>query len=260
MFNIIILAFFLFIALLSLIWTPMDASLMHIEAKFSNPNSLFWLGSDQYGRDLLSQLMIGARITLFISFCAIALSLLIGVPLGLLAASKLWGLDDYIMRLNDFSFAFPSLLTAILLTAIYGAGSLNIILSIAFFTFPVFSRMTRANALVIWQQDYVMAARMSGLNSYQITLKHVLPNIASVLLTQISIQFSMAILIESGLSYMGLGPPPPLVSWGRMLAESQTYLFQSPNMAILSGFCIFVSMTCFYNLGEIMQRKLNLHS
>jgi peptide/nickel transport system permease protein len=146
------------------------------------------------------------------------------------------------MRLSDFTFAFPALLSAIMLGAIYGPGLATGIVAIGVFNIPVFARTTRAAANVVWAREYVLAARAAGAGPWRITLDHVLPNIASVLIVQATVQFAVAIIAEAALSYLGLGTQPPIASWGRMLNEAQTQMFQAPQLAIYPGVAIALAV------------------
>ena len=161
------------------------------------------------------------------------------------------------MRLADFTFAFPALLSAIMLTAVFGAGMVNAIIAIGIFNIPTFARITRASANAIWARDYVLAARACGKSRTAITLQHVLPNIAAVLVVQATIQFALAILAEAALSYLGLGTQPPQPSWGRMLSEAQTLMFQAPLLAVWPGLAIALSVLGLNLLGDGLRDLLD---
>jgi peptide/nickel transport system permease protein len=222
------LSVFLFItclSVLSIVWTPYDITFLNISEKLKPPGSPnHLLGTDHFGRDITSMLMLGAQTSLLVAFMATFIGLVVGVPLGLLAASKArspW--DEIIMRSNDLIFAFPALVIAILITAVFGPSMINAIIAIGVFNIPVFSRVTRGAALSIFTLDFILAAKVCGKNNFQICMEHILPNITSILIVQTSIQFSLGILAESGLSYVGLGTQPPMPSWGRMLADSSSF-------------------------------------
>ena len=154
------------------------------------------------------------------------------------------------MRLADFTFAFPAILSAIMLTAVFGAGIVNSIIAIGIFNIPNFARVTRASANAVWSREFVLAARACGLGPLKITINHVLPNIAPVLIVQTTIRFAIAILAEAALSYLGLGTQPPQPSWGRMLAEAQTLLFQAPLLAVFPGLAIMLAVLGLNLLGD----------
>src|SRR5674476_361276 len=237
-------------AALSLVWTPWSAYEIDMTAKLQPPNLQHWLGTDPFGRDVSSLLLVGARNSILVGFIAVGIGLSIGTSLGLLAAARRGWLEELIMRLSDFTFAFPAILSAIMLTAVFGAGIVNSIIAIGIFNIPTFARITRASANAVWSREFVLAARACGKGPWRITLEHVLPNIASVLIVQATIQFALAILAEAALSYLGLGTQPPQPSWGRMLAEAQTLLFQAPMLAVFPGLAIAMAVLGLNLLGD----------
>jgi peptide/nickel transport system permease protein len=158
--------------------------------------------------------------------------------------------EELIMRASDFTFAFPALLSAIMLSAIYGPGLATSIVAIGIFNIPVFARITRGAANAIWAREYVLAARAAGKGPWRITVDHVLPNIASQLIVQATIAFAVAILAEAALSYLGLGTQPPQPSWGRMLNEAQTQMFQAPMLAVWPGLAIVLSVLGLNLMGD----------
>jgi peptide/nickel transport system permease protein len=244
-------------ALLSLVWTPHDATAISVPDKFQAPSAAHWLGTDQLGRDVLSMLMVGARNSIAVALIAVGIGIGAGVPLGLFAAAKRGWLDELIMRANDLVFAFPALLLAIMITALAGPGAVNAIIAIGIFNIPVFARLARGTALSLWPRDYVLAARLAGKGPLLISLEHILPNIANTLVVQATIQFSLGILAEAALSYVGLGTQPPAPSWGRMLAESQTLIGIAPRLAILPGLAIVVTVLALNLLGDGLRDLLD---
>jgi peptide/nickel transport system permease protein len=247
----------LLVALLSLVWTPHDPTAMDVANKLSGPTSAHPLGTDHFGRDTLSQLMAGARVSIAVSVVAVGLGAGLGVPLGLLAAARRGWIDEAVMRFNDLAFAFPALLTAVLLTALLGPGAINAILAIGVFNIPVFARVTRGAALSVWKRPFIQAARLAGRGRTRISLDHIVPNIGGTLIVQGTIQFALAILAEAGLSYLGLGSQPPEVSWGRMLNEAQTFLFLDPRLALLPGCAIVVTVLGLNLLGDGLRDRLD---
>ena len=237
-------------AALSLVWTPWSPYELDMAAKLQGSDLQHWLGTDPFGRDVVSLLMVGARNSMLVAVVAVGVGLGIGTSLGLLAAARRGWVEELIMRLADFSFAFPAVLSAIMMTAVFGAGIVNAMVAIGIFNIPTFARITRASANTIWAREYVLAARACGKGPWRITLDHVLPNILSVLIVQATIQFALAILAEAALSYLGLGTQPPQPSWGRMLAEAQTLLFQAPLLAVYPGVAIAVSVLGLNLLGD----------
>lgn len=237
-------------ALLSLCWSPYPPAEIDIPAKLQPPSAAHWLGTDSLGRDIASQLLVGAQNSIVVGVIAVGIGVLAGVALGCVAAARRGWLEEVIMRAADFTFAFPALLSAIMLTAIYGPGLVMSILAIGIFNIPVFARISRGAAQAVWAREFVLAARTAGKGGWRITWDHVLPNIASVLIVQATISFATAILAEAALSYLGLGTQPPQPSWGRMLNEAQTQLFQSPMLAVYPGVAIMLSVLGLNLLGD----------
>jgi len=242
---------FLLAALISYIWTPFDVETLDIGAKLRTPDSLHWFGTDHFGRDIFSMVMVGARASIAVAVVAVGIGMLLGVPLGLAAAARHGGLlDEFIMRGNDLVFAFPSLVIAILITAVFGPSALNAIIAIGIFNVPVFARIARSGAVSLWTLDYVLAARVAGKGKIRISVEHILPNIANLLIVQGTIQFSLGILAEAALSYVGLGAQPPTPSWGRMLADSQTMISFAPHLALFPGFAIVLTVLGLNLMGD----------
>jgi len=187
---------------------------------------------------------------LLVALVAVGIGAGLGVPLGLLAAARGGWLDELVMRCSDVAFAFPALLSAVMITALLGPGAVNSMIAIGIFNVPVFARLTRGAALSLWARDFVAAARAAGRGGIAISLEHILPNIASVLIVQATIQFALAILAEAGLSYLGLGTQPPQPSWGKMLNDAQTLLFTAPRLAIYPGLAIVFTVLGLNLLGD----------
>lgn len=246
--GLILTAVFVILAAASFLWTPHDVTELIIADKLKPPSSTYLLGTDHLGRDTLSMLMVGARTSIAVAIVAVGIGMMIGVPMGLAAAAARGSLlDEIIMRGNDLIFAFPSLVIAILITAVFGPSAVNAILAIGIFNIPVFARVARGGALTIWTLDYILAARVAGKGRIRISIEHILPNILNLLIVQGTIQFSLGILAEAALSYIGLGAQPPTPSWGRMLAEAQTMIYVAPRLAIWPGLAI-VAMVLGLNL------------
>ena len=242
---------FVLAALVSFLWTPFDVTGIDIANKIKGPSARNPLGTDHFGRDILSMIMVGARVSIAVAFVAVGIGMAFGVPLGLWAAARKGSLlDEVIMRGNDLVFAFPSLVIAILITAIFGPSAVNAIVAIGIFNIPVFARLTRSGALTLWQKDYVLAARVAGKGAARISVEHILPNVTNLLIVQGTIQFSLGILAEAGLSYVGLGAQPPTPSWGRMLAESQTMISFAPHMALFPGLAILLTVLGLNLMGD----------
>ncbi|SEB38692.1 ABC transporter permease [Microbacterium hydrocarbonoxydans] len=225
------------IALVSLFWLPYplaDTSGSRLEG----PSALHLLGTDRLGRDLLSQLMWGARIALIVGICSVAIAAVLGVIIGLIAAfSRPW-VDDTLSAGLDVVIAFPVLLLAMLVVAVQGASLWSAVLAIGLAMSAVVARLTRILSRRVLQEQYITAARTSGTSVLGIIAQHVLPNIAPTLAVSLALQFGAAVLAEASLSYLGLGAPPPNASWGRMLQEAQGTVLVAPVGAIAPGIAI----------------------
>jgi peptide/nickel transport system permease protein len=238
-------------------WQPYPPAEIDIPNKLQGPSAAHWLGTDVLGRDIVSQLLVGAQNSILVGVVAVGIGLFVGVTLGALAAARRGWVDELVMRASDFTFAFPALLTAIMLTAIYGPGLFLSIVAIGIFNIPVFARITRGAAHAVWARDFVTAARAAGKGALAITLDHVLPNIANQLIVQATVSFATAILAEAALSYLGLGTQPPQPSWGRMLNEAQTLMFQAPLLAVYPGAAIMLSVLGLNLMGDGLRDLLD---
>ncbi|MGQ9368116.1 ABC transporter permease [Azospirillum sp. ST 5-10] len=245
------------VAALSLVWTPDDPGRIRIAARLRPPGPGHWLGTDHFGRDVLSMLMVGARHSLAVAGAAVALGLAAGVPLGLAAAAWPGWRDEAVARAADLLFAFPAVLTAILLAALLGPGEPGAVLALGLFNVAVLARVTRGAARAVWRREFVRAALALGRGPASVTLVHVLPNVAGVVAVQATILFAVAILNEAALSYLGLGVQPPAPSWGRMLGDAQTHLFTSPLQAVFPGAAIAVAVLGLNLLGDGLRDLLD---
>ncbi len=244
-------------AAVSLVWTPWSPYEMDMPNKLQAPSLSHWLGTDTFGRDVASLLLVGARASILVGVIAVGIGLTVGTALGLLAAARRGWIEEAIMRFTDFTLAFPAILSAIMLTAVFGAGIVNAIIAIGIYNIPTFARITRASANAIWSREYIAAARACGKGGFSITMQHVLPNISAVLIVQITIRFAIAILAEAALSYLGMGTQPPQPSWGRMLSEAQTMMFQAPLLAVFPGMAIALAVLGLNMLGDGLRDLLD---
>jgi len=244
-------------ALVSLFWQPWPPAEIDIPNRLQPPGAAHWLGTDSLGRDIASQLLVGAQSSIVVGVLAVAIGLVAGVALGALASARRGWVEELVMRLSDFAFAFPALLSAIMLGAIVGPGLLTGIVAIGIFNIPVFARLTRGAANAVWAREYVLAARAAGKGPWRITIDHVLPNVANVLIVQATVAFATAILAEAALSYLGLGTQPPLPSWGRMLNEAQTQMFQAPLLAVWPGLAIVLAVLGLNLMGDGLRDLLD---
>lgn len=237
-------------ALLSFVWTPHDPTLVDASKRLLTPGRGYWLGTDKFGRDVFSQILMGSRTTLFVGVVAVSVAAVLGVPLGILAAMAPRWLGELLMRGNDMILAFPALLLAIMFAAVYGGSTLVAMIAIGIATIPSFARIVRSGALQVMDTEYVMAARAAGRRPFAIGLRHVLPNVSSLVTVQASVSFAIAVLAEAALSFLGYGTPPPTPSWGRMLQESQEMLFTAPRLAVFPGIAIAIAVLGFNLLGD----------
>lgn len=246
---------FIGMAVLAQFWTPYDPQALKIVDKLQSPGWRHWFGTDQLGRDVLSMIMAAAKNSVGVALLSVVIGLGAGVPLGLLAAARGGAIDEIIMRGNDLIFAFPSLLLAILITAVFGPGAVNAIIAIGIFNIPVFARVTRGAGLALWTRDYTAAARVAGKGPLRISLEHILPNLLGLLVVQGTIQFSLGVIAEAGLSYVGLGAQPPTPSWGRMLNDAQALTVLAPRLALYPGLAVLLFVLGLNLLGDGLRSR-----
>ncbi|RAX48608.1 ABC transporter permease [Arthrobacter sp. AQ5-05] len=237
-------------ALLSFFFTPFDPLQVNAPARLQGPSLQHWLGTDNLGRDLLSRILVGARITLLVGVVSVGIAVLIGTPVGIWAGMRRGAVEEITMRGADILLAFPALLLAIMFAAIYGASTVSAMAAIGLASVPGFARVARAGTLQVMNAEYVLAARAAAQRPVRIAARHVLPNITGMLLIQCSVTFALAVLAEAALSFLGLGTPPPVPSWGRMLQESQQYWGTFPAMALWPGLAIASAVMGFNLLGD----------
>ncbi|QGU05231.1 ABC transporter permease [Corynebacterium comes] len=245
------------LALVSLVWTPYDPvhAMPYDRLLGSSPEHL--MGTDRYGRDVFSRIMAGAQITLFVGLVAVGISSLIGVPFGILAGMRRSWAETLIMRGADLMLAFPALLLAIITGAVFGPSTLTAMVAIGIAGIPGFARVARAGTLQVMTEDYIASARVSRVPGLIIAGRHVLPNIAGVIIVQASVAFALAILAEAALSFLGLGTSPPDPSWGRMLQSAQASLGSAPQLALWPGLAIAFTVLGFNLLGDGLRDVLD---
>ena len=238
-------------ALVSVVWTPYDPLLAIPQERLAGSSAEHLLGTDRFGRDVLSRLLVGAQITLFVGIIAVAISAVIGVPLGI-TAGMCQGkfLDSLVMRSADLLLAFPALLLAIIAGAVWGPSTLTAMIAIGVAGIPSFARVSRSGTLQVMSQDFIAAARVSKVSEFQIAYRHVFPNISGLVIVQSSVYFALAILAEAALSYLGLGTAPPAASWGRMLQDAQSLLAVNPTLTLWPGLAIALTVLGFNLLGD----------
>ena len=244
-------------AVLSFIWTPYDPVRIDPPARLQLPSAAHWLGTDNLGRDMFSRILVGARTTLLVGVVSVGIAVLIGTPLGIWAGMKRGAVEEITMRGADILLAFPALLLAIMFAAIYGASTVSAMAAIGLASVPGFARVARAGTLQVMNAEYVLAARAAAQRPLRIARRHVLPNLAGMLVIQCSVTFALAVLAEAALSFLGLGTPPPVPSWGRMLQESQQYWGTFPAMALWPGAAIAVAVMGFNLLGDGLRDRFD---
>jgi len=250
-------AFFLALALVSIFWTPYSIAVIDVPSRFQGPSAAHWLGTDFFGRDMLSLVMSGTLTSFLVAAIAIVIGLAVGVPLGLLAVAYGGPVEWLVLRVNDFLFAFPAIIIAILITAVFGPSAINAMIAVGIFNIPVFARVARGGALSLKTLDFVAAARLAGMSNWGIALRHLLPNIASLIIVQATIQLSLGILAEAGLSYVGLGTQPPATSLGLMLKDSQAMFLIHPWLTIVPGTAIVLIVICLNLAGDGLSDSLD---
>lgn len=249
--------FIILVTLIALVWTPFDPLLQNPDARLLAPDSQHLFGTDALGRDVLSLVMAGAANSVAVAGSAVIFGLVIGVPLGLWAAARSGWRDDVVMRGGDLVFAFPSLLTAVMLAAATGPSAFNAALALGVFNIPVFMRVVRGAGRGLWSRDFVTAARAAGQSTRSISIRHILPHVLGLVVVQAAVQFAVGVTAEAGLSYLGLGAQPPAPSWGRMLAESQTLIGTAPWLAIFPGLAIFATVLALSLTGDGLRDRLD---
>ncbi|HEX7021332.1 MAG TPA: ABC transporter permease [Trueperaceae bacterium] len=244
-------------AVLSFVWLPYDPGALAFQDKLEPPSALHPLGTDRFGRDLLSRVMVGARGTLYVGLIAVGIALTLGSLTGALAGYAGGLLDEVVMRLSDVLYAFPPLLMAILLAAVFSPGTLTAMVAIGLATVPVFARISRASVLSLKTQDFVEAGRALGATGGRLLCRHILPNALSPILVQASLSFAVAVLAEAALSFLGLGTPPDVPSWGNMLREAQGFMALSPYPALVPGLAIVITVLGWSLLGDGLRDTLD---
>ena len=244
-------------ALVSLVWLPYDPNSNDWPARLSGPSPEHWLGADHLARDVLSRLLVGARATLYVGFIAVSIALSAGCVLGAVAgyAGGFW--DDALMRLIDTLYAFPAILLALLLAAIYQPGTLTAMAAIGIATIPIFARLMRSSVISLKARPFVEAARAQGVSEARLLWRHILPNALSPIIVQASLSLAVAVLAEAALSFLGLGTPPDVPSWGRMLRDAQGFLRQSPMLALIPGLAIVMTVLGWGLLGDGLRDMLD---
>lgn len=227
----------------------------NIVAKFTPPSAEYWLGTDHLGRDILSRVIYGARISMTTGCLIVAFSLLIGLPVGLVAGYFGGWVDEILMRVTDVFLAFPALLLAVLMAAVLGPGLLNSIIAVSVTWWPWYARLARAEVLALRGQPYVEAARLMGVSHFRIILRHILPSAARPLAVQAALDVGPALLTAAALSFLGLGVLPPTADWGQMVDAGRNYFPSRWWYSFAPGLCIFVLALAFSTVGDALRDR-----
>lgn len=255
--SAVVLALFLITAAIPGWLVPYDPNKIGVGELLVAPSADFPMGTDEFGRDILSRIIYCSRIELLICVAGVGLAALLGVTLGLLSGYRGGLFDALIMRLQEAILAFPAILFAILVAVALGSSALTIILTVGVIYMPRFARLVRGLVLVLKEQDFVTASHASGANERRILVRHILPNCLPAILVQITLAMGTAILIEAGLSYLGLGVQPPTPTWGNMLQHAQSYPAQAPWYMIMPGLCVFLIVLALNTLGDALRDRLD---
>jgi ABC-type dipeptide/oligopeptide/nickel transport system permease subunit len=245
------------LAVLAPVISPYDPLAQGVGPALQPPSLAHWAGTDSFGRDILSRIVYGARVALAVGLVSVALALVVGVALGLVAGYYGGVTDVVIMRVMDGLFAFPIIILAIAMMAIMGFGVTNVIIAVAVGFIAPFARVTRADVLAVKEEPYVEAARLAGVSSPGIIMRHVLPNVMAPIIVQAALRVSGAIITESGLSFLGLGPPPPTPVWGSMIAEGRNFIVMAPHVSTIPGIALMVTIVGLNLLGDGLRDTLD---
>jgi peptide/nickel transport system permease protein len=256
-FSGIILAIAVLCAVAPSVLAPVDPNKIGVGDLLEAPSTAHLLGTDEFGRDIVSRIVHSARIELVVSLAGVGLAVAIGVPLGLLSGYRGGWIDALAMRVQDGLMAFPSILFAILVVVAFGTTALTIVLTVGVVYFPRFARLVRGTVLVLKDQEFVLASRCSGATGTRIVRNHILPNALTPIVVLATIAMGAAILIEAGLSYLGLGIQPPTPTWGTMLQHAQSYPAQAPWYVAAPGLCIFFLVLALNTMGDALRDTLD---
>jgi peptide/nickel transport system permease protein len=256
-FGLAVLVGVVLLSVLAPVVAPYDPLAQGVGAPLKAPSLAHWAGTDSFGRDLLSRIIYGARIALIVGVVSVALAMVVGVTLGLVAGYYGGWLDVVTMRLMDGLFAFPIIILAIAMMAVMGFGVTNVIIAVAVGFVAPFARVTRADVLAVKEEPYIEAARLAGVAGPAVILRHVLPNVLAPIIVQAALRVSGAIITEAGLSFLGLGPPPPTPVWGAMIAEGRNFIVMAPHVSTIPGVALMVTIVGLNLLGDGLRDTLD---
>ncbi len=245
-----LIVFFIIVAIFGPLFTVHDPLRVDYSTRLIAPSADFWLGTDHNGRDIFTRLIHGMSITLYIGFLSVLVGLVIGLPMGILSGYYGKIIDTLTMRIVDVLLAFPGILLAIALVSVLGGNITNVIIAVGIFSIPGFARVVRGSTLAVSKLEYIEAVRALGASDLRIIFLHILPNIVSPIIVQATIRIAIAILIASGLSFLGLGAQPPIPEWGAMLSQGRSYMFDHPHVALFPGLAIVMVVLAFNLFGD----------
>lgn len=254
---VLIAAAYVILAVGAPLLAPYDPNVQHLRATLASPSAQHWLGTDEYGRDLLSRLLFGARSSIMVGASVVALSSLIGGAFGILAGMRRGIVDTLVMRTSDVTMAFPQLVLALGFIAALGPGITSAIIALTAAYAPIFVRIVRSSVLVIRQEAYVEAARLIGVSPVRIALRHILPNTMGPILVQSAMTFAFAVLAESSLSFVGLGVPPPTASFGNIIAAGRDHVGDAPWIATSAGVGIVLLVLSLLLLADAFRDAID---
>ncbi len=245
-----LILFFVIVSIVGPFLTVHDPFKVDFSIKLLSPSNTHWFGTDHNGRDIFTRIIHGMSITLYVGFTSVFVGALIGVPLGIFSGYYGKMLDTVIMRCIDVLLAFPGILLAIALVSVLGGSITNVIIAVGIFSVPAFARIVRGSTMAVRKLEYIDAVRALGASDLRIIFRHILPNIVSPIIVQATIRIAIAILIASGLSFLGLGAQPPEPEWGAMLSQGRSYMFDHPHVALFPGLAIVVVVLAFNIFGD----------
>jgi peptide/nickel transport system permease protein len=255
--GLVVIVASLLVAILAPVIIPHDIRTMAPQSALTPPGRIHLFGTDEFGRDVFSRVLMGSRVSLVVAFLSVVVAVVIGTTIGLAAGYYGGWWDSLSMRAMDIIFAFPAILLAIAIMAVLGTSLINLVIAIGIVYTPQFARVARAAALTVRSLEFVDAARALGLGNPRIMWRHIIPNVLAPVTVQISLSLSLAILSESALSFLGLGTQPPTPSWGNMLSEGRQFLEIAPWNAVFPGLAIMVVVLGFNLLGDGLRDLLD---
>lgn len=256
-FGLVFLLLIVVVAALAPVIAPYDPSTQNFMEQLSPPSLDHPMGTDRFGRDIFSRVIYGARLSLEVSLVSVGFAMSVGVTLGLLSGYFSGYLDELIMRMMDMVFAFPAIILALTLIVVLGQSLVNVMIALGIVYTPIFARVTRSGVLSVREEEYITAAKAVGDTHFNIIRKDVLPNVVAPIIVQATVSFAFAILAESGLSFLGLGAPPPTPSWGRMLSQSRAFMQQAWWWSVFPGLAIMFTIMAWNFIGDGLRDVLD---